>query len=260
MVTLFKQLPPLEALAATSTDANGNVPVLKLEVPHTFEDVRIVRQTLELYRLAYARHVTLLLTAAYLFLQSFMMPGSLGINILIGSLYPTFTAFMFVIAVSTLGASMNFMLTRWLLRDIIVGLFPNRIKGFQGELQRHQAHLLNYMLFIRVTPILPAWFVNLASPVVGIPYPIFIIATAVGHVPINFLTVHAGATLQTIHSMQDLYSVRNVVFMMTVGVLALVPVVWRRRQAARAAGQQQRLGGKAVPVIDRGAYAIYVRS
>lgn len=260
IITLFKQLPPLESLA---DNKHTN---LELRVPHSFSELREARATLEIYRRAHSQKVTILLAAAYLFLQTFIMPGSLAINILCGSLYSTPTAFTFVIVMSTIGASSNFLLVRWLLRDIIMGLFPHRIQSFQTELKRHQAHLLNYMLFIRVTPIAPSWFVNLASPVVGVPFTVFVTATVVGHVPINFITVQAGATLQSMQSMQDLYSVRNVLFMMSVGVAALLPVLWKRwvakGKASMAAGggtgqRQQRT--KLVPVIERGR-ASYVRS
>jgi uncharacterized membrane protein YdjX (TVP38/TMEM64 family) len=55
--------------------------------------------------------------------------------------------------------------------------------------RRHQAHLLNYMLFLRATPILPGWFISLASPMVGVPFHTFFIASLVGHQPLNFITV-----------------------------------------------------------------------
>jgi uncharacterized membrane protein YdjX (TVP38/TMEM64 family) len=36
------------------------------------------------------------------------------------------------------------------------------------------------MLFLRITPLLPNWFVNVASPIVGVPLHIFVLATLVG--------------------------------------------------------------------------------
>ena len=100
---------------------------------------------------------------------------------------------------------------------------------------------------------------NLASPVVGVPFATFVIATSVGHLPINAITVHAGATLQTITAYHDLYSVKNVVFMMGVGLLALVPVALKRRRAGMAAVVARQQRTKQVPIIERGA-SLYVRS
>lgn len=36
------------------------------------------------------------------------------------------------------------------------------------------------MLFLRVTPLIPNWFVNVASPIVGVPISTFAIATFIG--------------------------------------------------------------------------------
>ena len=42
---------------------------------------------------------------------------------------------------------------------------------------------------------MPAWFINLASPCVGVPLHTFVIATVVGHQPINFISVQVGVQL-----------------------------------------------------------------
>ncbi len=36
------------------------------------------------------------------------------------------------------------------------------------------------MIFLRFTPLVPNWFVNIASPIVGIPYAYFGIGTFLG--------------------------------------------------------------------------------
>ena len=242
VLTLFRRLPPLESLAAR-TAATGNIQAadaLKLHVPHSMDELRAVRSTLETYRREYGTQVAALLIATYIFLQTFMIPGPMGINILAGSLYPFWTAMLFTAAVSTLGASLNYWLARLLLKDAVTALVPTRISAFQAEMRRHNSHIFNYMLFVRVTPVLPHWFVNVASPVVGVPFHIFLIATAIGHQPMNFITVQTGAALSTINSISDLYSLRNIAFLMVVGVVALIPVMLKRRVKKGAKGLPRR--------------------
>lgn len=67
-----------------------------------------------------------------------------------------------------------------------------------GQMKRHQSNLLNYNLFIRTAPIFPSWLVNLASPIVGVPFRVFVVALLCGHLPINFISVKvpAGAARQ----------------------------------------------------------------
>ena len=45
------------------------------------------------------------------------------------------------------------------------------------------------MLFLRVTPTLPNTFINVASPIVDVPYHIFFLATFIGLIPAAYVTV-----------------------------------------------------------------------
>ncbi|KAG7667150.1 hypothetical protein KSW81_000892 [Nannochloris sp. 'desiccata'] len=166
LISLYRRLPPMDDLvarAAAAGDAQAAT-TLRLAIPHSIEELRAVRSTLETYRQEYSSQVASLLITAYLFLQTFMIPGPLGINILAGSLYPFWTAMLFTAVVSTLGASLNY----WLVR-------------FQ-----------------------------------------------------------AGAALSSINHVSDLYSLRNVAFLMAVGVLALIPVALKRRVKKGAKGLPRR--------------------
>lgn len=54
---------------------------------------------------------------------------------------------------------------------------------------KRRGGLLNYMLFLRVTPTLPNTFINVASPIVNVPYHIFFLATSIGLIPAAYVTV-----------------------------------------------------------------------
>lgn len=54
--------------------------------PGNVAELRAVRHTLELYRENYGGQVAALLVAAYLVMQSLSIPGSVGINLLMGSM------------------------------------------------------------------------------------------------------------------------------------------------------------------------------
>lgn len=47
------------------------------------------------------------------------------------------------------------------------------------------------MLFAHVV-LQQSWFINLASPIVGVPFPLFLLGTALGHQPSNLITVQVG--------------------------------------------------------------------
>ena len=47
-------------------------------------------------------------------------------------------------------------------------------------MKRNKNTIFSYMLFLRVTPFFPNWFINLASPHVGVPLREFFVATFIG--------------------------------------------------------------------------------
>lgn len=54
-------------------------------------------------------------------------------------------------------------------KPVIHAIWPERLVEYGREVQRRRAELLNYIVFLRVTPILPNVFINVASPIVEVP-------------------------------------------------------------------------------------------
>lgn len=53
-------------------------------------------------------------------------------------------------------------------------------------------------MFLRITPLVPNWFLNLSSAIVGVPYNIFLTASVVGLIPYTFFLIRTGLTLNEI--------------------------------------------------------------
>lgn len=226
LLTLFSRLPTTASLSDTAQLQDDEQLLLKL--PTNFQEARAVKSTLLLYKETCSGLVVALLISLYLFLQVFMIPGAMFINVLAGSLYGLWGTFCVIACVSTLGACLNYWLARLLVREVLLGLFPGRMDAFGKTLLKHKQHLVNYMIFLRVTPFLPSWFINTASPVVGFPFREYITGTAVGLQPLNFILVQAGQTLGQLNSYRDLYSLRNISKLGVCALLAVSPVLYQR--------------------------------
>lgn len=109
-------------------------------------------------------------------------------------------------------------------------LWGDKLHYFTREVAKRKDYLFNYMLFLRVTPTLPNTFINVCSPIVNIPYPIFIGATVVGLVPATFVTVRAGVALNTLSSFRELYDFKTVAAFFCIGLVAVVPTILNRSQ------------------------------
>ena len=94
-------------------------------------------------------------------------------------------------------------------------------------MEKHRDSLFNYLLFLRITPLLPNWFINLASPVIGVPYLPFGVATFVGVMPQTFLTVEVGLTLTELDPTRgfSFISVKTILLLSGIGILTLLPAI-----------------------------------
>lgn len=68
---------------------------------------------------------------------------------------------------ATTGASNCYLLSHTLGRGIVLNKFPDLLLKFNRKIKANKDHLVYYMLFLRLTPLVPNVFVNIASPIVG---------------------------------------------------------------------------------------------
>ncbi|CAM6117240.1 unnamed protein product [Calypogeia fissa] len=236
---LFQSLPKINGIGVVSkdvrggdagTDAADKIPKEFLfRFPTNLEELKVIREVLEVYQKEHRRQVQIGIICLYLFLQTFVIPGSIFINILAGSLYGFYEALFLVLMLAAVGSSMCYCLSKYILKEIIYYYFPERCEWMAREVHRHRQHMLNYMLFIRLTPILPNWFINVASPLVGVPWRDFVIGTTVGLTPASIVGVKAGGILSKINSLSDLYDFWTIATMSFMAILVMLPVIIKSR-------------------------------
>lgn len=168
------------------------------------------------------------LFVTYIFLQTFAIPGSIFLSILSGFLFPFYLALLMVCTCSAIGASLCYLLSSLLGRKLLFKYFPDKATQWSQTVIKHKDNLLNYMLFLRMTPLLPNWFINLASPVIGVPMIPFTIGTFFGVAPPSFVAIQAGQTLNKLTSSSDAWSWSSVIILLIFALLSLVPVLFKK--------------------------------
>ncbi|KEG07685.1 SNARE associated golgi family protein [Trypanosoma grayi] len=140
----------------------------------------------------------LLITVLYLFLQTLCVPGTVVLNAATGAVLGTLLGVPYCTLLGTVGASCCYLLSRLVGVRLVERADARLMKGkglpkIRTQVSRYRSDLLVYLLFLRLTPILPNWLVNLASPVVGVPLCMFALATGIGIIPQTYLSVRFGA-------------------------------------------------------------------
>jgi len=67
--------------------------------------------------------------------------------------------------------------------------------------------------------------VNIASPICGIPYPIFFFGTFLGVSVQTFVAVKAGQTLQDIKEISEIFGTQNFMTLLGLSFLTLIPTL-----------------------------------
>ncbi|XP_057480073.1 uncharacterized membrane protein At4g09580-like [Actinidia eriantha] len=196
-----------------------------LKLPRSLEDLQILRDHLESYTSDYTIQVLVGYCMVYIFMQTFMIPGTVFMSLLAGALFGVFKGVALVVLNATAGASSCYFLSKLIGRPLLSSLWPDKLVFFQEQVAKRRTRLLNYMLFLRVTPTFPNTFINVASPIVDVPYHIFFLATFIGLIPAAYVTVRAGIALGELRSVGDLYDFHSIATLFLIGVVSVTPTL-----------------------------------
>ncbi|KAK6947402.1 SNARE associated Golgi protein [Dillenia turbinata] len=196
-----------------------------LKLPRTLEDLQILRDHLENYTSDYTIQVLVGYCVVYIFMQTFMIPGTVFMSLLAGALFGVVKGVALVVFTATAGASSCYFLSKLIGRPLVFSLWPEKVHFFQAQVAKRRERLLNYMLFLRVTPTLPNTFINVASPIVNVPYHIFLLATVIGLIPAAYVTVRAGLAIGELQSVGDLYDFNSIATLFLIGVVSVTPTL-----------------------------------
>ncbi|KAF2600309.1 hypothetical protein F2Q68_00008845 [Brassica cretica] len=83
---------------------------------------------------------------------------------------------------------------------------------------------------LKITPTLPNLFINLASPIVDVPFHVFFLATLVGLIPAAYITVRAGLAIGDLKSVKDLYDFKTLSVLFLIGFISILPTILKRKK------------------------------
>ncbi|XP_070692298.1 transmembrane protein 41B [Pempheris klunzingeri] len=201
----------------------------KIKIPKDMDDAKALGTVLSKYKDTYYTQVLVAYFATYIFLQTFAIPGSIFLSILSGYLYPFPLALFLVCLCSGLGASFCYMLSYLVGRPMVYKYLSERAQKWSQQVDKHRDHLINYIIFLRITPFLPNWFINITSPVINVPLGVFFIGTFLGVAPPSFVAINAGTTLYKLTTAGEAVSWNSLAVLGVLAVLSILPVCFQKK-------------------------------
>src|SRR6266568_1452583 len=160
----------------------------------TLESLKAHRDQLLAYTDAHFVAAVAIFSALYVLQTTFSLPGGLLLSLTGGFLFGSVLGTLIVIIPATLGATLAFLVARYLLRDWVERKFGGRLEAFQRGFARNA---FSYLLTLRI-------------------------------IPGTFVFANAGRQLVSINSLNDVASPAVLGAFGLLGLFALVPVLYRK--------------------------------
>lgn len=166
-----------------------------------------------------------LFVLVYVAVTGLSLPGAVILTLAGGFLFGAVLGTLFVNLGATTGATLAFLVSRYLLRDWV----ERRFGKWLGPVQQGFAqNAFSYLMTLRLIPLFPFFVVNLVSGLTRMNIGTYVAATALGIIPGSFVYAYAGQQLGTINSLKDIASPGVIGALVLLGLLALVPNLYKK--------------------------------
>jgi pyruvate/2-oxoglutarate dehydrogenase complex dihydrolipoamide dehydrogenase (E3) component/uncharacterized membrane protein YdjX (TVP38/TMEM64 family) len=201
----------------------------------SFENLKARQASLEAFYAGQALLTILLYAGAYIVMAALSLPGAAVMTLAGGALFGLLTGLVVVSFASTIGATLAFLMARFLLRDYVQTRFADRLKNINEGLRTDGAF---YLFTLRLVPVFPFFVINLAMGLTPIRTRMFYLVSQLGMLPGTLVYVNAGTQLARVESPAGILSPALIASFVLLGIFpwiarAFASLLKQRRVLAR---------------------------
>lgn len=155
----------------------------------------------------------------YIISAALSFPGATVLTLAAGALFGVIQGTVLVSFASTIGASLAFLMSRYVLRDSVQKKFGDKLATLNAGVAKNGAF---YLLTLRLAPVFPFFLVNLLMGLTPIRVLTFYGVSQLGMLPATIVYVNAGTQLSKIDSLGGIASPG---LLLSFGLLAIFPLI-----------------------------------
>lgn len=155
----------------------------------------------------------------YVVVTALSLPGAAILTLAAGALFGLFEGLLVASFASTIGATLAFLVSRYLLRDTIKKRFPERLAAIDSGVEKEGGF---YLFTLRLVPIFPFFLINLLMGVTAIKARTFYWVSQVGMLAGTFVFVNAGTQLAQVESLSGILSLNLILSFALLGFFPLI--------------------------------------
>jgi uncharacterized membrane protein YdjX (TVP38/TMEM64 family) len=139
----------------------------------------------------------------YVAVTGLSIPGAAIMSLVAGALFGLVLGTIIVSFASTIGATLAFLSSRYVLRDWVQGKFGERLRAIDDGLAKDGAF---YLFTLRLIPVFPFFVINLLMGLTRIKTTTFFWVSQLGMLAATVVFVNAGTQISQIESTSGLLS------------------------------------------------------
>lgn len=195
------------------------VMTLNLSQYLTIESLKSQQAALRSY---YAGHIGLMIGGyfvIYVLSAAISLPGATVLTLAGGAIFGFIPGTLIVSFASTIGATLAFLVSRFLLRDWVQGRFKDKLSTINNGIRKEGAF---YLFALRLLPAFPFFLINIVMGLTPIKTATFYWVSQAGMLAGTMAYVFAGTQLGQIQSVRGILSPKLLLSFALIGVLPLV--------------------------------------
>ena len=161
----------------------------------------------------------LIFFVAYVAITGLSLPGAIIMTLAGGVVFGLLVGVLLASFASTIGATLAFLTSRFLLRDSLQKKFAKRLHVINQGIKKDGAF---YLFTLRLVPVFPFFIVNLVMGLTPIKTLTFFLISQLGMLAGTIIYVFAGTQLAKINSLKDIFSVELILSFTLLGLFPLI--------------------------------------
>jgi len=155
----------------------------------------------------------------YILVTALSLPGAAVMTLAGGALFGLVIATVTISFASSIGATLAFLVSRFLLKDYIQNKFGDRLKAINEGIKKDGAF---YLFTLRLVPIFPFFVINLVMGLTPISTIRFYLVSQIGMLAGTIVYVNAGTQLAKIESLKNIMSPELILSFVLLGIFPLI--------------------------------------
>jgi pyruvate/2-oxoglutarate dehydrogenase complex dihydrolipoamide dehydrogenase (E3) component/uncharacterized membrane protein YdjX (TVP38/TMEM64 family) len=191
------------SLAAVVIIALVSFFALDLDSYLTLESIKSSQTRIAQWRDAQPLLLGLVFLFIYIAVTALSLPGAAVMTLAAGAFFGLFWGTVIVSFASSLGATLAFLVARFVLRDSVQQRFADQLKAINQGVEREGAF---YLFTLRLVPLFPFFLINLLMGLTPIRTATFYWVSQVGMLAGTLVYVNAGTRLAELESLSGILS------------------------------------------------------